>query len=104
MNAQKTKYYFDNSATDTGKRHCFEENDAVFFQECYGNASSIYTLGRDAREAYISALRQIAAALGAEESEIYFTSGGSESDNWALKSGAAFMAEKRKKAYYIIRV
>lgn len=92
----KTKYYFDNSAT-TRVSDTVLKKMMPFFQECYGNASSIYTLGRDAREAYISALRQIAAALGAEESEIYFTSGGSESDNWALKSGAAFMAESGKK-------
>lgn len=92
----ETKYYFDNSAT-TRVSDAVLEAMLPFFQECYGNASSIYTLGRNAREAYIMAARQTAEALGAEESEIYFTSGGSESDNWALKSGAAFIAESGKR-------
>lgn len=92
----ETKYYFDNSAT-TRVSDAVLEAMLPFFQECYGNASSIYTLGRNAREAYIMAARQTAEALGAEESEIYFTSGGSESDNWALRSGAAFIAESGKR-------
>lgn len=90
-----TKYYFDNSATT-------RMNDSVlaamipYFQDVYGNPSSIYTLGRDAREGYIHASEQTANSIGAEASEIYFTSGGSESDNWALKCGAAYMRKEGK--------
>ena len=56
-----------------------------YLQEQYGNASTLYRLGRDARKALEDARGAIAACLGAGAGEIYFTSGGSEADNWALK-------------------
>lgn len=59
-----------------------------YFTQCYGNASSIHSTGRDARKALEDARRRVAAAIGAAPSEIYFTSGGSESDNWAIKGYA----------------
>ncbi|MBQ9308747.1 MAG: cysteine desulfurase NifS [Clostridia bacterium] len=60
-----------------------------YFSECYGNASSIHSTGRDARKAVENARRQVQHALGsASAQEIYFTSGGTESDNWAIKGGA----------------
>lgn len=91
-----TRYYFDNSAT-TRVSDTVMKAMMPYFQNVYGNPSSIYTLGREAREAYILAAHQTAKAIGAEDSEIYFTSGGSESDNWALKSGACHMAQHGKK-------
>ena len=60
----------------------------------YGNASTIYMPGQRARHAIDESRRTIAAALSAKPSEIYFTSGGSESDNWAL-IGAAEAGEKK---------
>ncbi|MCI6606484.1 MAG: aminotransferase class V-fold PLP-dependent enzyme, partial [Mitsuokella jalaludinii] len=57
-----------------------------YFCEQYGNPSSLYSFGREARQAVSQARRQLASLLGAEPDEIFFTSGGSESDNWVLRS------------------
>jgi cysteine desulfurase len=62
----------------------------------YGNASSIYSVGRAAREALEIAREKVAKALGAKPSEIYFTSGGTESDNWAIRSAAELRKKKGK--------
>ncbi|MBE5788166.1 MAG: aminotransferase class V-fold PLP-dependent enzyme [Clostridiales bacterium] len=61
--------------------------------DLFGNASSVHGNGREARKACEKARKQIAEAIGAEPNEIYFTSGGSESDNWAVK-GTAFAHQK----------
>lgn len=68
-----------------------------FFSENYGNASSIYSLGRGAKKSLELSRERVAAAIGAEPAEIYFTSGGSESDNWAIRGVAERMALKGKK-------
>jgi len=65
----------------------------------FGNASSIHAEGRDAQRAVDTSRKQLAAAIGADPGEVYFTSGGTESDNWALK-GAAFA--NRAKGTHII--
>lgn len=65
--------------------------------EGYGNPSSIYELGRTAGFAIEDARKQVAAALGAQPAEIYFTGCGSESDNWAIKGAAHKLAAKGKK-------
>ena len=65
-----------------------------FFCECYGNPSAVYGEGREARKAVEEARRKTAAVLGAEAREICFTSGGSESDNLAIK-GTAFSLRHR---------
>ena len=65
----------------------------------FGNASSIHAEGRNAQRAVDTARKQLAAAIGADAGEVYFTSGGTESDNWALK-GAAFA--NRAKGTHII--
>jgi cysteine desulfurase len=70
-----------------------------WMQDRYGNPSSIYGIAREAREAVESARRQVATALGAHPEEIYFTSGGTESDNWAVKGTAL---ANRKKGNHII--
>ena len=65
--------------------------------DIYGNPSSLYDLGGEAKVAVEHAREQCAAAIGAEYNEIYFTSCGSESDNWAIKGAADRMIKKGKK-------
>ena len=67
-----------------------------YFTEHYGNPSSIHGVGRDARKAVEAARRQVADAIGAEPREIYFTAGGSESDNWAIRCLSAIQERKKK--------
>lgn len=88
--------YVDNSATTPISK---EVLDAMmpWLTEGYGNASSIYSKGREAGWALKAAREKIADILGAQPNEIYFTSGGSESDNWAIKGVAATMAKRGKK-------
>ncbi len=88
--------YVDNSATTPISK---EVLDAMmpWLTEGYGNASSIYSKGREAGWALKGAREKIAEILGAQPNEIYFTSGGSESDNWAIKGAAATMAKRGKK-------
>ena len=85
--------YLDNAATT---RTAPEVVDAMlpYFTEYYGNASTVYDLGAKSKEAISKARETIAGALGAEENEIYFTAGGSESDNWALKATAEAYRDK----------
>ena len=87
------RIYMDNAATTAIAPEALAAMLPCFGQ-VYGNASSIHSTGRDARKLVEEARRKIADALGAKPGEIYFTSGGSESDNWAIK-GAAF-ANRRK--------
>ena len=88
--------YADNAATTRISDSVFQAM-VPFLTEKYGNASSLYGLGRDSRRAIEEAREKTAKALGAEPREIYFTSCGSESDNWAIKSTALAMAQKGKK-------
>ena len=60
-----------------------------YFTQHFGNPSSLYSFGREARRAVAVARRQVASLLGASPEEIFFTSGGSESDNWLIKGVAA---------------
>lgn len=89
----KTRIYLDNAATTKTSK---EVVDAMlpYFTEDYGNPSSIYEIGQRSKEAITKAREQIAQVIGAKTEEIYFTAGGSESDNWALK--AAFEAYSGK--------
>lgn len=82
------RIYLDNAATTAVSEQVLRAM-LPYFTERYGNASAIHGTGRDAKKAVERARRQAAAALGAQPQEIYFTAGGSESDNWAIK-GAAF--------------
>ena len=93
---EKRLIYVDNSATTPISK---EVLDAMmpWLTEGYGNASSIYSKGREAGWALKGAREKIAEILGAQPNEIYFTSGGSESDNWAIKGAAATMAKRGKK-------
>ena len=80
-----TLIYADNAAT-TNISDSVLEKMLPFLKEQYGNASSQYSLGVKAKRAVEQARRQVAVALGAEPSEIVFTSGGSESNSWVLSS------------------
>ncbi len=92
------RIYLDNAATTAVSPEVLEAMTPYFCQ-VYGNPSSIHSTGRDARRAVDAARKQVAAAIGATAPEIYFTAGGSESDNWAIK-GTAFA--KRSKGNHII--
>ena len=92
------RIYLDNAATTAVSPEVLTAM-LPYFTECYGNPSSIHSTGRDAHKAVDAARRQVAAAINADPSEIYFTAGGSESDNWAIK-GTAFA--KRDKGNHII--
>ena len=87
--------YLDNAATT---KKAPEVVDAMlpYFSEYYGNASTIYSLGAESKKAMDHARQTIADSLGAKPEEIYFTAGGSESDNWALKATAEAYASKGK--------
>ena len=88
--------YFDNAATTYVKPEVISAM-LPYFGEVYGNASSkFYKIGRDAGEALQNARETIAACLSCSANEIYFTSCGSEADNWALKGIADAMEAKGK--------
>ncbi len=90
--------YMDNSATTPVRKEVVEEM-LPYLTENFGNPSSIYDPGKISKRAVEAARKKVADTIGAEETEIYFTSGGSESDNWALK-GIAFA--NRNKGKHII--
>ena len=75
--------YLDNSATT---KPCPEAVEAMTkaLTDCWGNPSALYGFGIDAARALRSARHQVAAALGAEPERVFFTSGGTEADNWAI--------------------
>ena len=87
--------YLDNAATTKVNHEVFEAMKP-YFEEVYGNASSMYSFAGKARKAVDDAREVIADYLGAKAREIYFTAGGSESDNWALKAVAFAKKEKGK--------
>lgn len=87
--------YFDHAATTPLKKEVLDEM-MPYLTEQYGNPSTIYKLGREAKKAIELARERVAKALNADIQEIYFTSGGTESDNWALK-GVAFANKDKGK-------
>ena len=87
--------YLDNAATTRTLPQVLEKM-LPYFTEEYGNPSSLYGLGQSASQAVTKAREEIAALIGAKPNEIYFTAGGSESDNWAIKGIAEARAEKGK--------
>ena len=93
---EKRFVYADNAATTKVSKPVLDVMMPYFTEE-YGNASSIYALGRSAKKALETARETVAKAIGAETSEIYFTSCGSESDNWAIRSVCERLAAKDKK-------
>ncbi len=85
--------YLDHAATTYVRPDVFEAMKP-YFCEKFGNASSIYSIGRETKKAVENAREQVAKALGAQPREIFFTASGSEADNWAIK-GVAY-ANKAK--------
>lgn len=87
--------YLDHAATT---RTAPEVVEAMlpYFTEYYGNAGSIYGLGSASKKAVIQAKQTVAASLGVEPNEIYFTAGGTESDNWAVKAAYDTFRHKGK--------
>ena len=91
--------YLDNAAT-TKMKDCVIEAMLPYFSETFGNASSTYTsAGQAARKALTEARKKVSKAIGADEKEIFFTSGGSEADNWAIKG---VMLKNKEKGNHII--
>ena len=95
---------------DSAKRYVYADNAATtavspqvveamlpYLTEHFGNPSSLYMLGQTAHNAVETARGQVAALLGAHPEEIYFTSGGSEADNWAIRGLAEMQAKKGKR-------
>lgn len=94
------KIYLDNAATTRVRKEVIEEMKK-YFDEMYGNPSSqLYELGRKSKETIENARKTVADFINADEKEIYFTGGGSESDNWALK-GIAFANFNKGKNHII---
>ena len=91
----KKVIYLDNAAT-TKVRPEVVEAMLPFYTEYYGNPSAVYEFSTPCKEALAKARETVANALGAKDNEIYFTNGGSESDNWALIATAEAYASKGK--------
>ena len=90
------KVYADNAATTKISKKAL---DAMMpcFEITYGNPSSLHSVGQDAFHAVRDARNTIAECINADPNDVYFSSGGSESDNWAIKGAAHLMAKKGKK-------
>ncbi len=89
------KVYADNAATTAVSPQVLEAM-LPFYKEVYGNPSSLYALGQEAKKPLEEARTAVARCLGAQPREIYFTSCGTESDNWAIKGAARAMKRKGK--------
>ena len=87
--------YLDNAATTKTAPEVVEAM-LPYFTTYYGNPSSIYSFAAESKKAVTHAREIIADSLGAKSNEIYFTAGGSESDNWALKAAAEAYESKGK--------
>jgi len=88
--------YADNAATTPVSKKVLEAMEP-FYTKYYGNPSSLYSVGREAKRPLELARETVAGCIGALPNEIFFTSGGSEGDNWALKGVAHELAKKGKK-------
>ena len=85
--------YLDHAATTAVRKEVLEVM-LPCFTENYGNPSSIYEIARNNKKLVDNARQQVATAVGAQSREIYFTAGGSESDNWAIKGIAESYKDK----------
>jgi cysteine desulfurase len=92
------KVYFDNAATTRVKDEVIEEMQK-YYSELYGNPSSIYNFGQLAKKAVEKSRVKVARLLNSNPDEIYFTGGGSEADNWAIKG---ILSANEKKGNHII--
>ncbi len=94
------RVYLDYSATTPVKKEVLDTM-IPYFTENFGNPSSLYTIGLESKAAIDHAREQVAGLIGAKPSEVYFTGGGSESDNWVLESIANDMKAKGKGKHII---
>ncbi len=92
---EKKMIYLDHAATTAIKDDVLKEM-IPYLTNQYGNPSSFYNLGRKSKKAIEKAREQVASAINAKKSEIYFTSGGTEADNWAIKGIAEHYKNKGK--------
>lgn len=88
--------YADNAATTSVSKNVISAM-LPYYETFFGNPSSVYSIGRDAKKAVEKARAAVASCLNAESDEIFFTSGGSEADNWAIKGVAHELLKKGKK-------
>ena len=88
-------YYFDNAATTKISKEVIDSMQP-YLNEIYGNASSIYSIGRETKKAIEVAREKVAKAINADSNEIYFSGSGTEADNWAIK-GIAFANQHKGK-------
>ncbi|MGN0581681.1 MAG: cysteine desulfurase NifS [Oscillospiraceae bacterium] len=89
----KKVIYLDNAATTKVNEKVLKEM-LPYFTDVYSNPSAVYSFAAEGKKAVMEARNQVASVIGAKPEEIYFTGGGSESDNWALKATAEAYAEK----------
>ncbi len=94
------KIYFDHAATTPVDKEVFKKIEP-YYTEIFGNADSPHALGRAAMNAVDGARDKVAALIGARANEVYFTSGGTESGNWAIRGGA-YAAKKRGKTHIVV--
>ena len=94
------KVYADNAATTAVSPQVLEAM-LPFYKEVYGNPSSLYGLGQEAKAKLEQARETVAKCLGAKPNEIFFTSCGTESDNWAIKGCAKAQLKKHGKNHII---
>ena len=87
--------YLDNAATTQMSKEVLNEM-LPFFRQTYSNPSAVYSFAGESKKAVDHARKQAAELIGANIEEIYFTGGGSESDNWALKAAAEAYCSKGK--------
>lgn len=97
---EKRLVYFDYAATTSLDSEVLEKM-LPYYKENYGNADSLHSFGRKAQSAVDFARDKVAELIGAKPSEIYFTSGGTESDNWAVLGGA-YACKKRGKTHILV--
>ena len=87
--------YMDHAATTAMSKTALEEM-LPYFAEEYGNPSAVYSYGQTGKNAIEKCRERIAKCIGAFKTEIYFTSGGTESDNWAIRSACRLRKNKGK--------
>ena len=95
----KKMIYLDNAATTPTAPEVIEAM-LPFYERRYGNPSALYDLGQKSHDAIEESRKIIAQSIGAQPEEIYFTAGGSESDNWALKCTAESMVMRTAYHYH----
>ncbi len=92
--------YADNAATTPVSKEVVEAM-TPYLTDFWGNPSSMYSKGREARRGLDEARETVAAALGCAPNEVYFTSCGTEADNWAVKGGARYMRDKKGRTHVV---